>query len=123
MITVDYELYTNDYCRKVQKETFRDLNEFADWVFENCDGEYKEKISIPDPDGKIFRPDELPYAIEVNRMWTRNNHLWIHQIKDSGVIIFSDGKHTNRTKHWNETVKSLCRTMLARRNNPVFNFG
>ena len=123
MIVVDYELYTNDFCRSVKRETFRSLNDFENWIFENCDGDYKEKISIPDPDSKIFKPDELPYSIDVNRMWTRNNHVWVHQIKKDGLIIFSDGKHTSGIKHWNDEVKQLCRDMLVRKKNPQFAFG
>ena len=123
MITVDYELYTNDYSRSYRKETFYDLNEFVDWVFQNCDGKYEKDISVPSPECKWLKEEEMPYSIDVNRMWTRNNHLWIHQIRKDSTIIFSDGTHTNHIRHWNEETKQMCRDMLNRIKNPVFNFG
>ena len=123
MITVDYELYTNDYRRRFKKETFYNIQEFVDWIFKNCDGKYEDKISIPNPDTTIFKEDEMPYSIDVNRMWTRNDHLWVHQIRVDSTIVFSDGKHTNGLKHWNENMKQMCRDMLKRRSNPQFNFG
>ena len=121
MIRIKYELYTNDYWRNPQTKTFYSLSEFCDWIFECCDGNYKEKIFIPNPDRTDIWYDG-PSRIEINRMWTQNNQVWIHQIESDAGIIFSDGKHTDGIKHWNETAKQMCRDLLVRRNKPSFNF-
>lgn len=120
MISIDYELYTNDICRRNLTETFYSLKEFQDWIFNNCDGKYEDKISIPMPDNPIWK--DGPSDISVNRMWTRNNKLCVHMIKRDGKIMFSDGTHTNSLKYWNDDAKQLCRDMLFRRSNPVFDF-
>ena len=121
MVTVYYEEYTNDYIMRDKQKTFMSLNGFEDWFFGLCKRSYKDYISIPDPDTTIFRPDEMPYSLDVNAMWTDNCHYWVHMIRNNG-IVFSDGRHTNGQKHWNDTTKDMCRRMLARRNNPQFDF-
>ena len=124
MITVDYEIYINDYTRSYKKETFYNLGAFVDWVFQNCDDDYKSHIFVPDPEDKRAEVmNRLPYRIQVSRCRTRGNSLWVHQIRRDNTIIFSDGKHTNNITHWNEEVKQMCRDMLTRIKNPVFNFG
>lgn len=122
MILVDYEEYTNDYCRSYKQKTLGDLTEFANWVFALCKGKYEDRISIPNPDTTIFTADEMPYSIDVNCIWEENKHYWIHQIKRDGKIIFTDGKYTNGIKHWSELMKSMCRNMLNRKANPQFDF-
>ena len=121
MVTVYYEEYTNDYLRRDKQKTFMSLSGFEDWFFGLCKRSYKDYISIPDPDTTIFRPDEMPYSLDVNAMWTDNCHYWVHMIRNNG-IVFSDGRYTDGQKHWNDTTKDMCRRMLARRNNPQFDF-
>ena len=123
MIKVYYEEYTNDYCRRDKTETFYGYDAFKDWFFNKCRGSYKDKISIPNPDSTIFKKDELPYSMEVNCMWEENKCYWIHKIEKDGKIVFSDGRHTNRIKYWNDDVRQMCREMLAREKNPQFDFG
>lgn len=122
MVTVYYEEYTNDYNRRNKTKDFGSLAQFEDWFFGLCKRSYTEYIGIPDPDTAIFRPSEMPYALSVNAMWDDNCTYWIHMILRNNGIIFSDGKYTDRQKHWNDTTKDMCRQMLARRNNPTFNF-
>ena len=52
MVTVKYEEYTNDFWRKEKEMTFGGMQQFIDWFFGLCDGRYKDKISIPNPDRK-----------------------------------------------------------------------
>ena len=122
MVTVKYEEYTNDFWRKEKKKEFGSIQEFIDWFFGLCDGKYKERISIPNPDRKDIWGDG-PSCMEVNCMWTRNRSYWIHEIIEGGRIVFSDGTYTDRQKHWNEEIKQHCRDMMQRKNKPVFNFG
>lgn len=122
MITVYYEEYKNDYNRKNETKNFFSLSGFEDWFFRLCKGDYKRDISIPDPDSTWFKPTELPYRLEVNANRTDGCTYWVHMIRNSNGIIFSDGRHTNRQKHWNDDAKNMCRRMLERRNNPKFDF-
>ena len=41
MILIDYEEYTNDYCRNFKQKQMMDLGEFADWIFGLCKGKYE----------------------------------------------------------------------------------
>jgi len=121
MITVYYEEYVNDYNRRKKTRDFLTLGGFEDWFFGLCKGDYKRDISVPNPESKIFKPAELPYSLDVNAMRTDGCHYWIHMIRNKG-IVFSDGKYTNRQKHWNDDTKDMCRRMLERRSNPKFDF-
>lgn len=125
MIIAKYEEYTNDYFRKHKTKHFPDLTDFENWFFDLCDGDYKKKISIPKPPDidkhNIWK--DGPSCLDVNCMWTQNKHYWIHQLERDGKIIFSDGKHTNNIKYWNDETKQMCRNMIERRNNPHFDFG
>lgn len=123
MILIDYEEYTNDYCRNFKQKQMMDLGEFADWIFGLCKGKYGDDIHIPDPDSKLLPEYMLPYMVEVQCKRTDGCEYWVHQIKQNGKIIFSDGKHTNGIKHWNDLMKQTCRDMLQRRDNPQFDFG
>jgi len=105
MITVRYEEYTNDFIRRHLDKCFTSLRCFEDWFFELCDGKYEDKISIPNPDRTDIWGNG-PSRMEVNDMWTRDKCYLVHMISRDGVIIFSDGKHTNQQK-----------------NAPTFNFG
>lgn len=122
MITVKYEEYTNDLIRRNMEKSFPSLRSFEDWFFDLCDGKYEDKISIPNPDRTDIWGDG-PGRMEVNDMWTRDKCYWVHMISREGKIIFSDGKHTNYQKHWNDEMKEFCRGMLQRKNSPAFNFG
>lgn len=122
MIHVKYEEYTNDYCRRYMDKRFYSLGEFEDWFFSMCDGKYEDKIFIPNPDRKDIWGDG-PSRMEVNCMWTKNKCFWVHQIEDGVKIVFSDGKHTNGQRHWNEELQNLCRHMLERQKKPRFSFG
>ena len=121
MVQVYYDEYTNDYCKRDKDRRFYDLSDFKDWFFGLCKGDYERYISIPNPDSNVWK--EGPSCMEVNCMWTDDKIYRIHMIKKDGAIIYSDGRHTNRIKHWNEIVKNMCRDMLARKKNPQFNFG
>lgn len=123
MITVKYEEYTNDFFRQNRVRNFSSLSEFENWFFGLCDsGKYEDRISVPNPDRTDIWRDG-PSRMEVNCMWTQSKCYWVHQIERNGTIIFSDGKHTDRQKHWNEETKELCRAMLERKAHPRFNFG
>lgn len=122
MVFVEYEEYTNDFCRNYMGKRFYSLSEFEDWFFALCDGKYEDKISIPDPDRKDIWGNG-PSRMEVNCRRTQNKCFWVHQIENCGKIVFSDGKHTSGQKHWNEEIQNLCRHMLERKNTPRFNFG
>lgn len=121
-MTIFYEEYTNDFIRSYKEKTVYSLKEFENWFFGLCKGRYKDKISVPDPDGQ-FCMKEGPYRMDVNCMWEENRHYWVHRIDSNGKIIFSDGKLTDGMKHWNEDAKQLCREIISRRDHPKFDFG
>lgn len=119
MIRIKYEEYTNDFTRRFLEKQFAFMEEFENWFFNLCDGEYSRNISIPDPK----RCAGVPYRMEVNCVRTQNKCYWVHQIEWDNKIVFSDGRYTSGQKHWNEWIKQLCERMIARKDNPKFNFG
>ncbi len=121
-IRIKYEEYRNDYNRKDCERSFYTLSEFEDWFFGLCKGTYKKDASIPDPDNKHGIWADGPSCMEMNCRWTEDKVYWIHQINTDNGIIYSDGHHTNRMKHWNDDAKEMCRRMLQRKKNPQFNF-
>ena len=122
MITVKYEEYTNDFIRQNKTKTFYSLSEFENWFFGLCDsGKFDDKIFVPIPERTDIWGDG-PSRMEVNCVRTQNKCYWVHQIERNGAIIFSDGKFTDRQRHWNDETKELCRAMNQRKKKPVFNF-
>lgn len=121
MIRVFYDEYTNDFWKPQQEKALCTLAEFKDWFFGLCKGKYEDKISIPMPDRTDIWKDG-PSAIECNCMWEESKTYRVHMIMRDGAIIFSDGRHTNGQKHWNEETKQMCRDMIQRRKAPTFNF-
>ena len=118
MIKIKYEEYSNDYDRPKKEAKFGDLTEFENWFFDLCEGNWDEKISVPNPDNSIWR--DGPSCLEVR---VRGVSYWIHLIMRDGAIIYSDGTHTSEIKYWNDLTKNMCRRMIERKKNPRFNFG
>ena len=120
MIKVAYELYKNDYNRRIAEKTFASLNAFEDWFFGLCKGKYNDDISVPNPDNGIW--SEGPSCMEVRCYSTDGVCYWIRMIQIGNGIMYTDGKLTNGMKHWNEDAKEMCRRMLKRKKAPAFNF-
>lgn len=121
MIQVFYDEYTNDFWKPQKERAFHTLADFKDWFFDLCKGKYEDKISVPNPDRTDIWKDG-PSAMEVNCVWEDNKTYRVHMLERDGAIIFSDGRHTNGQKHWNEETKQMCRDMIQRRKTPTFNF-
>ena len=115
MITIEYELYFNDFTRKSNLfKSFPSLEHLESWIFDHV----KTKSDF---DYHCFFPThEEPSRIEAG---TDNRYeIWIHQISNDCGIIFSDGKYTNSLKHWNDEAKAWCKHCEERRKKPTFNF-
>ena len=126
MIIVKYTRYKNDYDKHEEIKSFHSLNGVADWLFNLCEGSYKDGMFFVDPDwkkvqgctGKFLDSSCISVRYDGTGYCT-----WVQQIEDSGIIIYSTGKHTNNISHWNETIKQWLRDCRTRQLNPQFNFG
>lgn len=127
MILVKYERYNCDYRRHMEEKYFDDLKQLADWLFDKCEGNYKEKMFFVDPDNDWLTHDNGTLKLDSScislRYDTTGYETWIHQIIKDGKIIYSTGKFTSGISHWNEEIKQWLRDCRERQRNPQFNFG
>ena len=121
MIKVKYDEYVNDYCIHDKERSFYSWTEFEDWFFGLCKGKYADKISLPNPD-KTHIWEDGPSAMEVNCCWEEGKTYRVHLISTDMGIVFSDGRLTDRQRHWNDEMKEKLRKMIQRKTSPVFNF-
>lgn len=124
MITVYYEKYRNDFCRKEETKTFSSLEAVADWIFGQMHGDYTKdpyRLYFPTPESLARIHGEGPTRIEF--MPERGGVVyWIRMMKEDGGIIFSDGVLTAGKSHWSKAVREWCRNCEERRRAPQFAF-
>lgn len=121
MLKVKYERYWNDSHRRSEVKSFADLDELADWMFDQMQQNYIKAMSFPTPEkvARIGRTE--PWSIELRPVWGEEN-IWIHQIEGYEGIIFSDGKFTDGQKHWSKDVQKWLVRCEERQHRPKFNF-
>lgn len=122
MLTVRIIQYWNDYHKKELKEQFKDLEELADWIFNQMRVDYSSEhgenlLSFPKCDIR----DRI-YEISV-RPECGGYVFWIKQIEDEySGILFSDGTFTAGQKHCTRAVREWLARCENRKKNPTFNF-
>lgn len=123
MIKVKYNKYYNDYRRFDEIKTFCSLDDFANWLFDMVQGDYKYKIWFVDPYDDHMRDGKLHLDNSCIKSRDGDWQYWIEQIEKDGAIIYSTGKYTNGICHWNDEIKQWLVKCRDRMNNPRFNFG
>lgn len=123
MLRVRYERYWNDYRRKDEVKAFADLDELADWMFNQMQQDYMNQSAMSFPTSKKVASigETGPWTIEFRPVWGEES-IWIHQIESNDGIIFSDGRFTSRQKHWSKSVQDWLIRCEQRRRQPKFNF-
>lgn len=124
MIRVKYERYLNDFCRKNEVKSFKDLSELEDWIFNQMQVDYTEDhrwMYFPTPKSVARYGGEGPGEISFTPTYGGEN-IWIHQIETGDGIIFSDGKFTAGKKHWSVGVQEWLIHCNERKKAPKFNF-
>lgn len=124
MVTVYYEKYWNDYCRKQEVKSFQSLEDVADWIFNSMQRDYTGDsfaISFPTPEKAERIHDDAPWSIEFTPE-LGGPHFWVHKMMEAGKIIFTDGRMTANQKHWSQVVRDWCRSCEERRKAPKFDF-
>ena len=122
MITVRMIQYWNDYHKKELRERFRDLEELADWIFNQMRVDYTSEhgrnlLSFPKCDTA-----ERTYQISVSPE-SGAYVFWVKLIEDEySGIIFSDGTFTAGQKHCTKAVREWLIKCEARKKSPTFNF-
>lgn len=122
MITVRMIQYWNDYHKKELRERFRDLEELADWIFNQMRVDYTSEhgrnlLSFPkcDTNDRIYKISVRPEC--------GSYEFWIKQIEDEySGIIFSDGTFTAGQKHCTKAVREWLTKCENRKKSPTFNF-
>lgn len=123
MLRVRYERYWNDYHRKDEVKTFADLDELADWMFNQMQQDYTNQsaMSFPTPKEVASIGEAGPWTIEFRPVWGEEI-IWVRLIESNDGIIFSDGRFTARQKHWSKAVQDWLIRCEQRRCQPKFNF-
>lgn len=124
MVTVYYEKYWNDFCRKQEAKSFRSLEEVADWIFNSMQRDYtgdSVAICFPTPEKAERIHSEAPWSIEFTPE-RGGPCLWVHKMTEGGKIIFTDGKMTTGQRHWSNEVRNWCQSCEERRKAPKFDF-
>lgn len=89
MITAKIVKYYNDYNQKAFDKTFENLDELADWIFDQMQLDYTKK---PGCDFLTFPTDRFGKWYEIS---VRPNYVgyvyWIHEIDSESGIIFRVG--------------------------------
>ena len=127
MITAYIEEYHNDYYKKEHIENFTSLSSLAERIFESMRTDYSDKetgwsymyfpVENEAAGLNCDGPSKIEFIPEVG-----GPSFWIHQIKEDGRIIFSDGRMTAGQKHWSQTVREWCKNCRARQKAPKFDF-
>ena len=92
MITAKIVKYYNDYNQKAFDKTFENLDELADWIFDQMQLDYTKK---PGCDFLTFPTDRFGKWYEISVRPNYGGYVyWIHEIDSESGIIFSSGKYT-----------------------------
>ncbi len=116
ILTVNYEEYWCDFIRKDHTKTFLNLESLENWIFEQMKQDYRKNNSA------MYLPcgDEMS-SINFKPAYDGPNN-WIHLIKSTTGIIFSDGRYTSGQKFGSRRVRDWLKHCKERRDNPTFNF-
>ena len=89
MITAKIVKYYNDYNQKAFDKTFENLDELADWIFDQMQLDYTKK---PGCDFLTFPTDRFGKWYEISVRPNYGGYVyWIHEIDSESGIIFSSG--------------------------------
>lgn len=92
MITAKIVKYYNDYNQKAFDKTFENLDELADWIFDQMQIDYTKK---PGCDFLTFPTNRFGKWYEISVRPNYGGYVyWIHEIDSENGIIFSSGKYT-----------------------------
>lgn len=128
MISIKYEIYHNDYNRRYENKSFRDMGDFKDWMFGLMNRPYAdEKMkNMWFLDGVVKGRFSLDTSsrIEVRPEWGGACY-WIHCVSDNNKVVFSNGKYTNGQTYISEGFKAFLQECMDKRDGKVqeFEFG
>lgn len=89
MITAKIVKYYNDYNQKAFDKTFENLDELADWIFDQMQIDYTKK---PGCDFLTFPTNRFGKWYEISVRPNYGGYVyWIHEIDSENGIIFSSG--------------------------------
>lgn len=128
MVDIKYEIYKNDYNRKYENKSFRDLKEFQDWMFglmhQPYHNPYRKNMNFADGvvNGKFSMSSAARIEVQPKQF---GEVYWVHCVSDHDKIIFSDGNYTNGECYISEGFKEFMRDCIARRDGKeqCFPFG
>lgn len=96
MITAKIVKYYNDYNQKAFDKTFENLDELADWIFDQMQLDYTKK---PGCDFLTFPTDRFGKWYEISVRPNYGGYVyWIHEIDSESGIIFSSGEIYSRER-------------------------
>lgn len=125
MIKIFYEEYYNDFKRTQKTNTFSDLQQLADWIFEQMQLDYTKEtwaLFFPTPEILERLHEAGPCRIEFHPYRCGGPTYWIRKIESGEGILFSDGTYTAGQRYWNEEIKKWLRECDHRKKNPTFHF-
>lgn len=117
MITINYEIYKNDFMRtQGLRKQFENLDSLENWIFGQMQQNYtNNSIAMWFPrQERIGRISFTPCF--------RGEHYWIHSIEDNDGILFSDGTTTSGQEFMADCIQKWCTACTERRDKPTFNF-
>ena len=113
MITAKIVKYYNYYNQTAFNKKFENLDELADWIFDQKPG--CDYLTFPtNKYGKWYEISVHPYY--------GGYTYWIHQINSETGIIFSSGKYTAGKDFCAEKVQEWLQKCEERKKYPSFNF-
>lgn len=114
MITAKIVKYYNDYNQKAFDKTFENLDELADWIFDQMQLDYTKK---PGCDFLTFPTDRFGKWYEISVRPNYGGYVyWIHEIDSESGIIFSSGKYTAGKDSVQKRCRSGSRNARSERN-------
>ena len=120
MITAKIVKYYNDYNQKAFDKTFENLDELADWIFDQMQLDYTKK---PGCDFLTFPTDRFGKWYEISVRPNYGGYVyWLHEIDSESGIIFSSGKYTAGKDFCAEKVQEWFQKCEERKKHPKFNF-
>lgn len=129
MINVNYEIYHNDFNRRYENKSFRDLGEFKDWMFGLMHQPYVSERKLPNMffvDGVVKGklPLDSSSRISIRPEWGGAHYL-VHCVSDGNKVVFSNGKYTNGQCYISEGFKAFMQECMDKRDGKEqsFEFG
>ena len=120
MITAKIVKYYNDYNQKAFDKMFENLDELADWIFDQMQLDYTKK---PGCDFLTFPTNRFGKWYEISVRPNYGGYVyWIHEIDSESGIIFSSGKYTAGKDFCAEKVQEWFQKCEERKKHPKFNF-